>query len=131
MYCILVIDLDECYMADIFSDGEVIKLFAETSMVSKKQGQGGQSQPRYQANRNNEIVQWFKKINEILKEYDRQIILGCNWIHYNRFLDYLNTYNKAKILRQISAEYSGLCGIYDVINRIEREKSIKHSNTPK
>ena len=122
MYCILVIDLDEAYLADVFSDGEVVKLYSDTSMVPKKQGQGGQSQPRYQANRANEIVHWFKEINETLKQYEGPIILGCNWIHYKKFLSYLNTYNQEKIVQQISAEYSGLCGIYDVINRIERAK---------
>jgi peptide subunit release factor 1 (eRF1) len=125
MYCILVIDLDECYLADVFSDGEVVKLFADTSMVPKKQGQGGQSQPRYQANRSNEIVHWFKSINEVLKQYDRQIILGINWIHYKKFLGYLNTYNREKIAQQISAEYCGLAGIYDVINRLENAKRQK------
>jgi len=122
MYCILVVDLDECYLADVFSDGEVVKLYADTSMVPKKQGQGGQSQPRFQANRANEIVHWFKGINEVLKMYDRQIVLGINWIHYKKFLSYLNTYNQAKVVQQISAEYSGLAGVYDVINRLERAK---------
>lgn len=125
MYCILVVDLDECYLADVFSDGEIVKLYADTSMVPKKQCQGGQSQPRYQANRANAIVHWFKGINEILKQYDREITLACNWIHYSKFMDYLSTYNKQKIVQQISAEYSGLTGVYDVINRLEYAKT-KH-----
>jgi peptide subunit release factor 1 (eRF1) len=122
MYCILVIDLDECYLADVYSDGEIVKLYADTSMVPKKQGQGGQSQPRYQANRSNEIVHWFKNINEALKQYDRQIILGINWIHYKKFLSYLSTYNSAKIVQQVSIEYTGLTGVYDCISRIESQK---------
>lgn len=123
MYCILVVDLDECYLADIYSDGEVVKLYADTSQVPKKQGQGGQSQPRYQANRSNEIVHWFKAINEVLKQYDRQIILAINHIHNNRFISYLSTYNKQKIMQQISNEYGGLAGVYDTINRIEQQKA--------
>ena len=126
IYTILCVDLDECYLADIYSDGEIVKLYADTSQVPKKQGQGGQSQPRYQANRANEIVHWFKNINEILKQYNREIVLAINWIHYNKFMSYMNTYNAQKIVKQISAEYSGLPGIYDTINRLESTKS-KHS----
>jgi len=122
MYTILCVDLDEAILADVFSDGEVVKLYADTSMVPKKQGQGGQSQPRYQANRSNEIVHWFKGINEVLKQYDRQITLSIQWMHYKKFLSYLNTYNQAKIIQQISGEYSGLCGVYDCINRLENSK---------
>ena len=122
MYSLLVLSLDQGYFADVYSDGEIVKLWSDTSQVPKKQGQGGQSQPRYQANRANEIVHWFKGINEVLKQYDRQIILGINWIHYSKFMDYLSTYNKAKIIQQVPIEYDGLTGIYDLINRIERQK---------
>jgi len=125
MYCILVIDLDECYLADVFSDGEVVKLFADTSMVPKKQGQGGQSQPRFQANRSNEIVHWFKSINEVLKIYDRDITLGINHVYEKKFISYLSTYNKAKIQKTISNEYSGLAGIYDTVNRLEYARKKK------
>lgn len=122
MYTILVVDLSECYFADVFSDGEIVKIFEDNSTVPNKQGSGGQSQPRFQATRENEIVAWFKKINRMLMEYDREIILSINWMHYNRFMDYMHTYNKAKIKQHIRGEYSGLCGIHDTINRIEREK---------
>jgi len=121
MYTILVVDLDECYMADVFSDGEIVKLFADTSTVPKKQAQGGQSQPRFQATRENEMVAWFKTINRALMEYDREIILSIQWMHYNRFIAQMHTYNAAKIKRHIRGEYSGLCGVHDTINRLERE----------
>lgn len=123
MYSILVVDLSECYFADVFSDGEIKKLFSDDSTVPNKQGSGGQSQPRFQATRHNEIVAWFKKIDRMLMEYDRQVILSINWIHYNRFMEYMHTYNKMKIVQHIRGEYSGLCGIYDTINRLDNRKS--------
>ena len=120
MYSILVIDLDECYFADVFSDAEVVKLFNDTSMVQHKMGVGGQSAHRFAQNRQNEIVHWFKKVNEMLKQYDRKIILGINHVYEKRFIGYLHTYNKAKIVKVISNEYSGIEGIYDTINRLEK-----------
>ena len=122
MYSILVVSTDEVYFADVMSDGEIIKLFADTSMVPHKMRPGGQSAHRFAQNRENAIVQWYKEINELLKEYDRAIILSINWINYKKFLSYLNTYNQAKIQQQISGEYDGLPGVYDTINRIEKEK---------
>jgi len=105
------LDLDECYFADVYSDGEIVKLFEDNSTVPHKMGVGGQSANRFASIRQNEIVHWFKNINEKLKQYDREIIVSCSWPYYNRFLSYLNTYNKAKIVRQISGEYSGLAGV--------------------
>jgi len=125
MYCILVVDTQQVYFADVFSDGEIVKLFEDTSMVPGKMKPGGQSAHRFSQNRKNAIVLWFKEINEVLKQYDREIILGINWIYYNQFISYLSTYNKAKIKQQVSAEYSGLPGIYDIVNRIEKEKSMR------
>lgn len=123
MYCILVVDLDECYCADVYSDGEVNKLFTDVSLVPHKMGVGGQSAHRFAQIRQNEIVLWFKSINEMLKTVnDKDIILGINHVYERRFLSYLNTYNKNKISKIISNEYSGLEGIYDTINRLENDK---------
>lgn len=97
MYTILCIDLSEAYFADVYSDGEIVKLWADTSMVPGKKKPGGQSAHRYAQNRENEIVQWFKSINEMLKEYDKQVTLAINWINYKKFLSYLSTYNNARL----------------------------------
>ena len=122
IYTILVVDVNEYYFADVFSDGEIVKLATDTNIIPGKQKQGGQSHERYMANRENGIVLWFKEINEILKAYDRQIILGINHIYHNKFISYLNTYNKSKIIKEVANEYSGLEGIYDTINRLEKDK---------
>ena len=122
MYTILCVDLSEGFLADVFSDGEIVKLWSDESTVPKKQGQGGQSQPRFHASRDNEIVAWFKKIDRILMDYDRDIVLSINFMHYNRFMSYLHTYNVAKIKQHVRGEYSGLNGVYDCINRLEKDK---------
>ena len=122
MYTILIVSTDEVILCDVFSDGEIVKLYSDTSIVPHKMRPGGQSAHRFAQNRENAIVQWYKEINEKLKEYDREILLGINWINYKKFLSYLSTYNQAKIKEQISNEYDGLPGVYDMINRIERSK---------
>lgn len=127
MYTILCVDLSDAILCDIYSDGEVVKLFSEESTVPKKQGQGGQSQPRFQATRDNEIVYWFKKINQLLMQYDREIILSIQYHHLNRFMSYMHEYNRVKIVRDIRGEYSGLAGVYDCLNRLEGEKQKKKS----
>ena len=54
IYTILVIDLDECYCADVYSDGEIVKRFGEHSSVPNKHKKGGQSAARFARIRENE-----------------------------------------------------------------------------
>lgn len=122
MYTILLVDLGECYCADVYSDAEIKKLFGESSNVPNKHKKGGQSAARFGRLRENEITQWFKGINEKLKPLDREITLGMSDIYKKRFEKYLSTYNKQKIKRNIKSEYSSLTGIYDAINRLEAKK---------
>lgn len=122
IYTILVIDLDECYCADVYSDGEIKKRFAEHSEVPHKHKCGGQSAARFQRIRDSEITLWFKRINEYLKRVNGDIDLGISFVYKARFLSKLSTYNKAKIRMIRKTEYSGLTGIYDQINKIEAEK---------
>jgi peptide subunit release factor 1 (eRF1) len=104
-------------------DGEIIKLYSDESMVPKKQGSGGQSALRFQRNRDLAIIEWYKKINQYLLHCEKQnIIVGMNYINWSTFQNYLHTYTAKKIARRISCEYSGICGIYDCINRLEKEK---------
>lgn len=126
IYTILVIDYSECYCANVYSDGEVRKVFEETSFIDNKTRQGGQSAPRYERIRRGQIKKWFKNINQWMKGVDSEdIVLGISNVYYSAFKKHLDTYNTQKIKRQRSTGYSGLSGVYDMVNFLEREKNGK------
>ena len=120
IYTILVIDYDECCCAEIYTDGEIKVLFSEHSFVDKKMGAGGQSAKRFQRIRQNQITEWFKKINEYIKGIDDEIYLGISDVYKNRFIKTLSTYGKAKIKEQMTIEYSNLSGIYQYVKQLEK-----------
>jgi len=123
MYTILLIDTDECYCADVYSDAQIVKLFAMESDIPRKMKPGGMSQHRFAQIRDNSIVLWFKDINEKLKTLEsREITLGISHVYQARFMSYLSTYNKQKIKERKPIECANLAGIYDMINRLERDK---------
>jgi peptide subunit release factor 1 (eRF1) len=116
-------DVEEACCADVYSDGEIKPIFQEGSYIPGKQRQGGQSAARFAANRDNEITQWFKKIDRTLMEVKREsIILGINFVYKNRFLNTLHTYNQQKIKDIRKTEYTNLTGVYQMVNVLEQEK---------
>ena len=66
VYTILVVDYSERCCANVYSDGEIKILFKDSSLIPGKQDAGGQSAKRFQQNRENAIVKWFKDINDKL-----------------------------------------------------------------
>ena len=119
-YIILVIDLHEAYCANIYSDGEIEKIFNINSTIMNKQKQGGQSQRRFERLREGSITEWFKRINEYLKEIEGNIYVGINFVYKERFRKHLSTENKNKIIEFGKTEYSGLSGIYQYKSRLEK-----------
>lgn len=124
MYNILIIDYDEAIYAEVYSDGEIKKVWHETSTVPKKHHKGGQSAPRYARIRELEIVLWFKKLNELMKLDGSDIYLGISNIYYNAFKKKLSTYNLNKIKYQTANEYNGITGVYQMISKLNKQKSI-------
>ena len=120
LYTILVLDLSECYCANVYSDGEIVKLFSDTSLVPKKHKKGGQSAPRFGRIRENAITKWFKDVNMLLSEINEDIILGMSPIYYQRFWAHLSTYNKEKVLDHRNSAYSDISGVYDLLNDLRR-----------
>lgn len=122
IYKVLLIDYSEMCCANIYSDAEIEVLFKDTSYIPNHHRKGGQSAARFGRCRQNEIVQWFKSIDENLKKVEGEIYVGMSSIYYNQFLSYLSTYNRAKIKERVTCEYSGLSGIYQMINILEKHK---------
>ena len=75
---------------------------------------------RFERLREGSIVEWFKRINEYLKEIDGNIYVGINFVYKERFRKYLSTENKNKIMEFGKTEYSGLSGIYQYKSRLEK-----------
>lgn len=116
IYSILVLDLRDCCFADVYTDGEIKVIWNIHSEVPHKHRKGGQSAARFSRIRDNEITLWFKRINEYLKNIDRDFYLGMSRIYYNRFFKTLMTYNQNKIKELYGCGYSDLSGIYQMVN---------------
>ena len=123
MYSILVLDLSECYFADVYSDSEIKCIFNKQSMIPNKHKKGGQSAKRFAQNRQNAIVQCFKKINLMLKECKQEKIhLGISPIYQKRFMKYLSTNNINRIIHFQPIEYTNISGIYQYVSSLEKDK---------
>lgn len=123
VYHILILDLNECYCARVMSDGEIQKLIHMHSEVPNKHKKGGQSAARFSRIRDNEITLWFKRINEHLKAVNTDhLYLGVSFVYKARFMNHLSTYNKNKVKRIEKSEYGGITGVYQYINKLEKEK---------
>ena len=122
VYQILSVDYSECAFGRVYSDGEIEVIFKDTSFIPNKQDAGGQSAKRYQQNRQNAIVLWFKEINERLKPIEGNFYVGMSSIYFNRFYDLLSTYNQQKVMGRKSCEYSGITGIYQMVKLLEKER---------
>ena len=111
---ILVIDLDEACCANIYTDGDVEKLFHFNSEVPHKHHAGGQSAQRFARIRESAITLYFKKINDKLKNIDVPLKVGINFVYKNRFEESLSTPNKNKIIGYETTEYGGESGVYQI-----------------
>lgn len=118
-------DLNDVAFAQVYTDGEIKILHTDRSVVPNKHNKGGQSKERFQRSRENEITQWYKEINESLTQYKGEFYVGMSKVYYKRFYNTLSTYNKQKIKERLNCETSGVSGLYDLTNRLERLKS-KH-----
>lgn len=116
-FTIVVIDLTETYCAKIYDDGEIEKIFRINSDVPNKHRQGGQSAKRFERNREQQIIKYFKRINEKLKKIENELVVCINFIYKNKFESYLTTENKNKIIRFDSTEYGGITGCYQFRNK--------------
>lgn len=125
MYQILVFDYNDMCFAKIYSDGEIEVVVEMQGTVFGKTKAGGQSAQRYARTRENQKKEWFKEINEFLMKQEGKFYVGCSQFYYNNFLKELHTYNKEKIIERRNCEYSTVTGIYQMVNKINAEKS-KH-----
>ena len=89
------------------------------SSVPHKHNKGGQSKERFARIRDNEIVHWFKRVNEYLDDVPGPITLAVSCIYKKRVIKYLSSANAAKIVASYSPEYMDSSGVYQFINKIK------------
>ncbi len=121
-HIVLVIDLQSAYCARIYEDGSIEKIFDITSSVRNKHRQGGQSQRRFERIREGSIIEWFKRLNEKLKDVKGNIYVGISFVYKERFKKYLSLENANKIINYDRIEYTGLCGIYQYKSKLEKKE---------
>jgi len=118
----VVVDYNDCCCADVYSDGEIKVLFQEASRIHGKTRAGGQSAERYARNRQIQITQWFKKINDYLSDVKTKFKIGISPIYQRRFFNTLSTRNKSYVSEIRNTEYSNLSGIYQFVNKLNAER---------
>jgi peptide subunit release factor 1 (eRF1) len=107
-YVLCVIDANECTIGSVNHNIEVI--WSKESYVSRKQDAGGQSEKRFEMNRENELVQWLKKCADQLRliTEDRPIIIGGPGNVKLRLLDYYTPKHQISIQDVGNTNYAGL-----------------------
>ncbi len=115
----LFFDLKNTVFAKIYDDFSFDIIFSETNYIMSKHHQGGQSAQRFERNRNNEIVKWFKKINELLQNSHGDFKIFCQEFYFKQFYELLNSTNQMRIISRDSAEFFNEDGVYQLINKLK------------
>lgn len=120
---VIAIDATECGIGLI--DGNTWRCVENvTSGVGGKSGKGGQSQRRYQRNREAEILQYFNRAAEhvkrdLLERFEvKDVVVAGPAFTKRQFVEHLDYRLKAKIREFIDNEYAGPDGIGQVWNRL-------------
>ncbi len=116
----MVVDVHRCAFGRVYDDNGVEILFVLKSYVPGKHKKGGQSANRYERNRELAILTWFKKINSLLMQYnDIKIVLGISPVYESKFMKYMHTYNKQKIVKSMRTEYCDENGVYQMVGKLK------------
>ena len=128
-YVLCVIDANECTIGVV---NEAIELlWTKESFVTRKQDAGGQSQKRYEMNRENELVQWLKTCSEALRSLinGRKLIIGGPGPVKTRFLEYFK-YGRLIAVKDVG--YTNYQGLEELFERsLDDIKECKRSEIKK
>lgn len=116
-YVLCVIDANECTIGVVSDYIEI--LFTKKSWVPRKIDAGGQSELRYEKNRQLALVHWLKDCSTTLRKLteNRKLIIGGPGPTKRQFLDYFK-YNKIIAIKDIG--YTDEQGLKELF-----EKSLK------
>lgn len=112
--CVLVtLDANECTIGLVSNYMKV--LWTEQSTVPRKQDAGGQSELRYEKNRQLALVHWLKRCSDMLKKLvkNRKLIIGGPGPVKKEFLNYFK-YDKIIAIKDIgNTDEQGLKELFD------------------
>lgn len=119
---IVTLDSKEATLARISDKIEILKHM--TSGVSGKHSKGGQSQRRFEREREMEILNWFHRIADEVKIFiesspiEELLISGCGQTK-NKFLDtqYLDYRLRDKVTGILDTQYTGESGIRETLHK--------------
>lgn len=124
-YVLCVLDANECTIGLVSDYIEV--LWTKESLVPRKQDSGGQSELRFEKNRQLALVQWFKDCSDKLREIvkNRKLIIGGPGPSKEEFLNYFK-YDKIITVKSIgNTDKKGLEELFDRSLKDIKENKLK------
>lgn len=118
-HTLFLFDLKELTVAEIFEDHSFIVLCRKNSAIGSKHRQGGQSSQRFERERRNQMLRWFKRLNDVLTNINSNVVVGSHEFYKKMFYEQLTTENKKKIQSFFNSEYCDESGIYQYISIIQ------------
>lgn len=111
---VVTVDANECTIAKVGNKFELI--WHKESYVSRKQDAGGQSQRRYEKNRELELIHWIKDIADKINHLERyQLILAGPAQTKEKLVKYLD--KSIDILNIVDVGYTTEQGIWEAIEK--------------
>ena len=119
---LVVIDANNSAIGE--TDGENINvLWKKESLVPRKHKAGGQSQRRFERDRNRALKEWLRKVVDIVKEYcdNKKIIIGGCGMTKDVFIKELPMYIQEKIIDIRNVGYTDENGLWELIQKSRYE----------
>lgn len=116
-------DANECTIAKVGESFDV--LFHKLSYVPRKQDAGGQSQRRFEKNREIFLILWMKEIADNLRllSGNMKILLGGCAGTKSRLRKYLSHNVDKRIISEVDVGYTDEAGIWEIIDKSKDDVS--------
>ncbi len=118
-YLLCVFDAREASVG-LFDGYRVVVKWHEYSNVPGKHGRGGQSQRRFERNREIALKHWLKKIAEKVRTFAakedgtyRELVLGCCGLNAGRLREHLPSYIHIKEIKNV--QYTCESGLWELV----------------
>jgi len=113
---LIVIDSNSCAIGKTNYESISI-IWTKRSHVMGKHTKGGWSQRRFERGREEQLKAWFRTVRDIIIDTwnDEQIIIGCNGLNKNKFINEIPKYLQEKIINIRSVGYTDENGLWELI----------------
>ena len=116
LHTLFLFDLKELTVAEIYDDKSFNILCCKNAGVGNKHRQGGQSSQRFERERRNQIVAWFKRLDSVMTNIDGNIIVGSHEFYKRQFFETLTAKNSLKVREFFNSEYCNESGVYQYVS---------------